>query len=81
MSIETKAPTSNITTLEPTPSPANIPRPEGAAENVTTESWRDVQVTAYTSLVTGAVLMTLFEYMRGRRNRMSRSMYRQRHSL
>lgn len=67
-----------------TPSPTVLtpsPVPEGAQPNVTTNSWSDVQVTAYTSLIAGAVMLTLFECLRGRRNRMCRSLYRQRHSL
>ncbi|CAM9820296.1 unnamed protein product [Pylaiella littoralis] len=65
----------------PTPTPAPMELPEGAAANVQTNDWEDVQVAALTTLAAGAVLITLFECLRGRRTRASRSLYRQRHSL
>ncbi|CAN0034204.1 unnamed protein product, partial [Sphacelaria rigidula] len=71
-----------VTTPSPTVPPTQQPViAEGATPGVATNSWADVQATGLTSVVAGAMMLTLFECLRGRRNRMCRSLYRQRHSL
>ncbi|CAN0038038.1 unnamed protein product, partial [Choristocarpus tenellus] len=49
--------------------------------SILTDSWGDVRVTLFASLVAGGVMLILFEVCRGSNNRMCRSIYRQRHSL